>query len=60
MEKEGVVGKGGVAGGRGFGARGTSFAGDYRSLRSRPLTSHKGSVAGFTGYRLCRRPPRFL
>ena len=59
MAKEGVVGKRGVAGGRGFGDRGTSFAGVVRSLRSRPLTSHKGSVAGFTGYRLCRRPPLF-
>ena len=48
-----------MAGGRGFGDRGTSFTGGFKSLRSRPLSSHKGSVAGFTGYRLCRRPPIF-
>ena len=30
MAKEGVVGKGGVAGGRGFGDRGASFTGDFK------------------------------
>ena len=38
-----------------------ALLGDYKKrFANRPITSHKGSVAGFAGYRLSRRPPDFI
>ena len=56
MEKEGVVGKGGVAGGRGFGDRGTSFAGVVRS-HLRLTAPHEPQGLGGRIYRLPPLPP---